>query len=50
VCLTKLRDAADPGTPPEQIAAWTKQHNDAVDRMNDVAARFNAQLKVWKAR
>jgi hypothetical protein len=50
VCLTKLRDAAEASTPPAQIAEWTKQHNDAVDRMNDVAARFNAQLKVWKAR
>lgn len=50
VCLTKRRDAADSRTPPAQIAAWTKQHNDAVDQMNDVAGRFNTQLKVWKAR
>lgn len=50
VCLTKLRDAAPANTPTEQIAAWTKQHNDAVDAMNDVADRFNAQLRVWKAK
>jgi hypothetical protein len=50
VCLTKLRDAADPNTPAEQIATWTQQHNTAVDRMKDVADRFNAQLRIWKAR
>jgi hypothetical protein len=50
VCLTKRRDAAAPSTPPERIAEWTRQHNGAVDQMNDVAGRFNTQLKVWKAR
>jgi len=50
VCLTQLRDAADPNTPVEQVAEWTRQHNAAVDRMNDVADRFNAQLRLWKAR
>lgn len=50
VCLTKLRDAADPNTPVEQLAEWTRQHNAAVDRMNDVADQFNAQLRIWKGR
>ncbi len=50
VCLTRLHDAADPNTPAEQLAEWTRQHNAAVDRMNDVADRFNAQLRVWKQR
>jgi hypothetical protein len=50
VCLTKLRDSADPNTPVQQIAEWTKQHNATVDQMKDVADRFNAQLRIWKAK
>jgi hypothetical protein len=47
-------EAAGPQAPPEQIeqikAIYNKRHNAAVDELEANAARFNEQVKVYKAR
>lgn len=47
-------EAAGPQAPPEQIeqikAIHTKRHNAAVEELESNAARFNEQVKVYKAR
>src|SRR5215813_8355163 len=57
-CLEKERnarvEAAGPDAPAEQIeqinAIHTKRHNAAVEALEQQAARFNEQVKVFKAR
>ena len=45
---------AAPDAPPEQVeqikAIHTKRHNAAVEELESNAARFNEQVKVYKAR
>jgi hypothetical protein len=47
-------EAAGPDAPADQIeqikAIHTKRHNAAVDALEQQAARFNEQVKVFKAR
>jgi hypothetical protein len=47
-------EAAGPDAPPEQIeqikAITTKRHNAAVEALEAHAARFNEQVKIYKAR
>ena len=47
-------EAAGPDAPPEQIeqikAITTKRHNAAVEELEAHAARFNEQVKIYKAR
>jgi hypothetical protein len=47
-------EAAGPDAPPEQVeqikAIHTKRHNAAVEELEANAARFNEQVKVYKAR
>lgn len=47
-------EAAGPDAPPEQVeqikAIHTKRHNAAVEELESNAARFNEQVKVYKAR
>src|SRR5215510_1962528 len=57
-CLDQEMDArveaAGPDAPAEQIeqikASHTKRHNAAVEALEQQAARFNEQVKVFKAR
>lgn len=47
-------EAAGPDAPAEQVeqikAIHTKRHNAAVEELESTAARFNEQVKVFKAR
>ena len=47
-------EAAGPDAPAEQVeqikAIHTKRHNAAVEELESHAARFNEQVKVYKAR
>jgi hypothetical protein len=47
-------EAAGPDAPPEQVeqikAIHTKRHNAAVEELEANAARFNEQVKTYKAR
>jgi hypothetical protein len=47
-------EAAGPDAPPEQVAQikaiHTKRHNAAVEELEAHAARFNEQVKTFKAR
>ena len=47
-------EAAGPDAKPEQVeqikAIHTKRHNAAVEELEENAARFNEQVKVYKAR
>ena len=47
-------EAAGPNAPAEQVeqikAIHTKRHNAAVEELESTAARFNEQVKVYKAR
>ena len=46
-CLGEQIDSAEPNAPVEALA---KRHDAAAARMSDVAAKFNAQLELWKKR
>jgi hypothetical protein len=46
-CLGEQIDSAGADAP---IAAMERRHDAGIERMNDVAVRFNAQLEIWKAR
>jgi hypothetical protein len=47
-------ESVGPDAPPEQVeqikAIHTKRHNAAVEELENIAARFNEQVKVYKAR
>jgi hypothetical protein len=49
-CLKKQDSDAPAGTTDEQRRIWLTQYNNAVDKMEEVANAFNAQLRVYKAR
>jgi hypothetical protein len=46
-CLGEQIDSAEPNAP---IEAMEQRHDAAIGRMNEVAAKFNAQLEIWKKR
>lgn len=49
-CLKKQDADAPAGTTDEQRRVWLTQYNNAVDKMEEVANGFNAQLRIYKAR
>ncbi|GIL41764.1 hypothetical protein [Roseiterribacter gracilis] len=49
-CLKKQDSDAPAGTTDEQRRIWLTQYNNAVDKMEEVANAFNAQLRIYKAR
>jgi len=46
-CLGEQIDSAESDAP---IAALEERHDAAATRMSDVAAKFNAQLELWRKR
>jgi hypothetical protein len=50
VCLARRLDEADPNAPETELAALRQEHEDAALRMRNVAARFNAELRIWEKR
>jgi hypothetical protein len=49
-CIDDEQRALGDAATEEQKAMHLKRYNAAVDAMNDVAARFNAEVKAYKAR
>ena len=49
-CRNSQADHAVAGTSDKQKQTWIDEGNSAVDEANDLADRFAAQLKVYKAR
>jgi hypothetical protein len=50
VCLARKLDELDPNAPEADGAAIRSQHDAAAARMRDVAAAFNAELRIWEKR
>jgi hypothetical protein len=49
-CIDEEQEALGDAATAEQKAMHLKRYNAAVDAMNDVAARFNAEVRAYKAR
>jgi hypothetical protein len=48
-CLDEEEKALGEAITDEQRQVHAKRHNAAVDSMNDIAARFNEQVRAFKA-
>lgn len=48
-CLDEEEKALGDAVTPEQRQIHAKRHNAAVDAMNELAARFNEQVRAFKA-
>ncbi len=49
-CIRIAYTGNDKQPTPQEENVWTARHNAAVDAMDSVAARFNEQVRVFKAR
>lgn len=49
-CIKRQDSEAPPDTTEDQRKVWLNQYNNAVDKMEETAGKFNEQLRAFKAR